>query len=423
MGCRINVKKALKRCAIAICCTAGFLGLMAGGLYGVALYYRNTLPDEYKLSTNTLSVPLPKFFLTKSASADDNDESVAQAGSWLADSISQPSERVSISLFGIIPVKEVGIQRVDMPMVVPGGTPFGIKLLTEGVLVIGLTEVAEGTAPAAQAGITPGDVVVSMNGKSVSSKNDVAEAVKDSRGSPMEVVVSHNGSEREVTLEPVFSKDSGSWQAGMWVRDSTAGIGTVTFYDPATGAFGGLGHPVCDVDTGELIPMSTGEVAKVSINGITRGAAGRPGELLGSFVPSAAYGTLSSNTQAGLFGRLYAPPSLAAPIPIAARDEIKTGSAEILSTISGNTPKSYSVEIERLDRKEATGTRNMIIKVTDPELLSLTGGIVQGMSGSPIIQNGKLVGAVTHVFLRDPSKGYGIFADSMYQKTLEVVGN
>lgn len=413
MGCSQGIKKALKRCGIALCCAAGFLGLMAGGLYGVAAYYRHTIPDEYRLSANTAEVPLPKYFLTKSS----GDE-VAEAGSWLADAVTPSAERVSISLFGIIPIKEVAVQRVDMPMVVPGGSPFGIKLLTEGVLVIGLSEVGEGTAPAALAGISPGDVVLSMNGKSVASKGDVAEAVAGSKGKPMEVVVSHNGNSREVTLEPVFSDASGSWQAGMWVRDSTAGIGTVTFYDPATGAFGGLGHPVCDVDTGELIPMSTGEVAKVTINGVNRGAAGKPGELLGGFVPSASYGTLKSNTQAGLFGQLYAPPSLSAPIPIAARDEIQVGPAEILSTVSGSTPKSYSVSIERLDRKEATGTRNMIIQVTDPELLATTGGIVQGMSGSPIIQNGKLVGAVTHVFVRDPSKGYGIFADSMYRETM-----
>ena len=198
------------------------------------------------------------------------------------------------------------------------------------------------------------------------------------------------------------------------MRDSSAGIGTITYYDPQTAQFGGLGHPICDVDTGEIMPLLSGQVVKVVINDVVKGTSGDPGELKGSFASSKDSGTITSNDETGVFGTLYSNPSQNAALPVALKQEITEGAAKIYTTVSGTTPQEYDIEIEKIDISDTGKTKNMIIKVTDPNLLEKTGGIVQGMSGSPIIQNGKLVGAVTHVLVNDPQRGYGIFIENMY---------
>ncbi|MDE5738420.1 MAG: SpoIVB peptidase, partial [Oscillospiraceae bacterium] len=214
---------------------------------------------------------------------------------------------------------------------------------------------------------------------------------------------------------PKYSVMEQCWQTGLWVRDSTAGIGTLTYYEPSSKCFGGLGHPICDADTGELIPLGSGVADTVTINGAIKGQAGSAGQLQGYFSAQEPIGTLDYNGKCGVFGHLENFPSDAQAIPLALKQEITLGEAVILTTVQGNEPKAYSVEITALDYTD--DTQNMIIEVTDEELLNYTGGIVQGMSGSPIIQNGKLVGAVTHVFVSQPSMGYGIFAENMYEYT------
>ena len=201
----------------------------------------------------------------------------------------------------------------------------------------------------------------------------------------------------------------------MWVRDSSAGIGTVTFYDESTGLFGGLGHPVCDVDTGGILPLSSGDVVDVNITGVRKSTEGNAGELQGIFVSDKACGTLYTNNQYGVFGALKNCPSPYSPIPMGLKQEIQLGEASILTTIDGDKPQEYSISIEKIDYRSDNSNKNMVIKITDEKLLSLTGGIVQGMSGSPIIQNGKLIGAVTHVFVNEPTKGYAIFCENMYE--------
>ena len=222
---------------------------------------------------------------------------------------------------------------------------------------------------------------------------------------------------REITFEltPVFSEYSRTYQVGMWVRDSTAGIGTMTFYEPSSGAFGGLGHPICDIDTGSVIPISSGEIVDVKINNVKKGYEGVPGELQGSFISGDAIGILNKNNKYGVFGSLLIKPDTSKAIPMGLKQDVRVGEATILTTVDGTIPKEYSISIEKIDYRNNDTAKNMVIKITDKELLEKTGGIVQGMSGSPIIQDGKLVGAVTHVFVNDPSKGYGVFTENMYE--------
>ena len=235
-----------------------------------------------------------------------------------------------------------------------------------------------------------------------------------SQGDEVIVSVKRNDKVEKVVLYPEYSLSEACYKAGMWVRDSSAGIGTITFYDPQTEMFGGLGHAVCDSDTGEILPLHSGEVVAVTINGLKKGQEGNPGELVGSFLSSMSIGNLNINNQSGVFGKLDSAPNLSSPIPMGYRQEIQEGKAQILTTIKGNSPKAYDIEIEHINLKSNELSKNMIVRITDPELLEKTGGILQGMSGSPIVQNGKIVGAVTHVFVNDPTRGYGIFVDIMY---------
>lgn len=217
--------------------------------------------------------------------------------------------------------------------------------------------------------------------------------------------------------------ESGSYRAGMWVRDSSAGIGTLTFYDPENGTFGGLGHPVCDADTKEPLPLSAGTVGEINLTGFNKSRSGCPGQLLGEFANSASTGDILKNCESGVFGTLNANPCPnAKEFPLGFRQEIHPGKAKILSSIDNDGPKEYEISIEQINLSDSA-EHDLVIKITDKTLLEKTGGILQGMSGSPIIQDGRLVGAVTHVFIEDTAKGYGIFADEMYSKTSELAEN
>jgi stage IV sporulation protein B len=334
--------------------------------------------------------------------------------------------KVSLKLFGLVPIKDVNVKQVEAPLVIPGGNPFGIKLITEGVMVVGLSDVdcCEGNiSPAAKSGIKAGDIIISINGNKITCKEDIADAVMKSQGEKLVINVRRNSKILTFEITPKYSLSDACYKSGMWVRDSSAGIGTITFYDPNTKMFGGLGHPVCDSDTGEILPLHSGEVVPVTINGVNKGRSGQPGELIGSFSSNFSMGSLLLNNQSGLFGVLDSAPNKSYPMPIAYKQEVKRGKATILTTLKGNTPKEYEIEIEKVDFKGNELSKNMIIHITDAELLEQSGGILQGMSGSPIIQNGKIVGAVTHVFVNDPTRGYGIFAETMYNYTQKLAEN
>ena len=376
---------------------------------GIFVSYSVKLPDNYYVSGDDSLKLSTKFRI-------DTFENETVIESLKSKVEKNNDSKAVLKLFGIIPIKEVSIKSVDSPVLVPGGNPFGIKLLSDGVMVIGVGDVKAETgaiSPSGDAGIKIGDVIISVNGQKVMTNAEIGNIISSSNGSPVDIIFKRDDVKMEVKLSPAYSVNDSCYRAGMYVRDSTAGIGTITFYDPQSNAFGGLGHPVCDVDTGEIIPLSSGEVVNVNINGVNKGEPGKPGELLGSFSSIFSVGDIQINNSCGLFGTLSSTPNLSSAIPLGMRQEIQTGEATILSTIDGSEPKEYKISIEKIDLKD-DGAKNMVIRITDPELLSMTGGIVQGMSGSPIIQNGKLIGAVTHVFVNDPTKGYGIFCDKMY---------
>lgn len=324
-------------------------------------------------------------------------------------------QKMTLMLYGVIPIKDVTVNHREAPMLIPSGEPFGLKILTDGVIVtdFGAVEGELGPhSPAKEAGLLEGDIIVSANGIKISTGNQLTEAVQlDSTQTRLTVV--RNNRQMSITLTPEKSKTDGLYKLGIWTRDSCAGIGTVTYYDPQNGTYGGLGHSVCDADTGEILPLSYGETVPVCINSVVKGVNGYPGELCGSFMSATANGNILVNTECGVFGECGTIPRRQA-IPMAYKQEIEIGEAMIYTTVDGMSPKSYSIMIEKVNYNSESQVKNMVIRITDRELLSKTGGIVQGMSGSPIIQNGKLVGAVTHVFVNDISRGYAVFAENMY---------
>jgi stage IV sporulation protein B len=330
--------------------------------------------------------------------------------------------RATMMLYNLIPIKSVDVSIVDQTCVVPCGTPFGIKMYTDGVVIVGLADIqtASGSVnPAAEAGLKIGDVITQVNGEEVKTNGEVARDIENCEGKSLKLSICRDGATQTVELQPVRSETDGLYKAGLWVRDSTAGIGTLTYYNPSTKSFAGLGHGICDSDTGELMPMLTGDIVPVTINGVTKGLKGTPGELRGYFTDDNAVGRLVANVTTGVYGYLESAPT-AKPVKVAMKQDVKAGKVKILTTIDGNTPRFYDAEIERIDFRDQVQSKNLILHITDKELLTQTGGIVQGMSGSPILQNGKLVGAVTHVFVNDPTRGYGVFAENMLTESKSV---
>ena len=298
---------------------------------------------------------------------------------------------------------------------IPVGEPVGIQIKIDGVLVAGVTEVetATGSAcPARDAGLRAGDVIVSVDGRAVHTAMELIDAVDGLDSGDASVTVSREGRTRDFCVHPARERD-GSMRLGLWLRDGVSGIGTVTYIDPQTGAFGALGHGVNDVETGVLLPVGDGDVCRARIVDVKRGVSGAPGELAGSFDAGDVVGCINSNTPCGIFGTVTG--SLGArhaAVPVGTPEEVESGPATILACVEGRDAEEYEVEISRTGMASGSG-RDLMVHVTDPELLAQTGGIVQGMSGSPILQNGKLVGAVTHVLVNDPTRGYGIFIGTM----------
>lgn len=309
---------------------------------------------------------------------------------------------------GAVPIKPVSATERERPMLVPCGTPFGIKLKASGVMAVSITE----NSPAEKSGIKEGDMILSVNGEQVSSNSAISSAIQLCPDN-CEIILRRKNSEKLINVEPY--NDCGIYKIGIWVRDSAAGLGTMTYYDPTSGGFAGLGHPVSDATTGELMPMASGEITPAEITGAVKGKAGDPGELCGTLTSDESIGILEANTSCGVFGKLDNYNGAVEPVPMAFRQEVHTGDAVILATIDGSTPKEYDIVIEHINLCDINSSKSMVIRITDPELLNATGGIVCGMSGSPIIQDGKLAGAVTHVFLNDPMRGYAIFCETMLE--------
>ena len=331
---------------------------------------------------------------------------------------------VDLKMFGVIPFSTAKVKVVDEMYVAVLGNPFGMKIYTDGVLVVELSDVEtpSGTVnPAKKAGIRTGDYIKKANGKKITCNEDIADVVEDSKGKKVKLEVMRNGKKIYFNVEPVVSKETGGYRIGIWVRDSSAGIGTLTFYSPANEMVCGLGHGICDSDTGDIMKIESGELVGAQILSVTKGKKGKPGELKGKFTFDSISG-IDLNDENGVYGKLNGEINATNLTKIAFKQEVKDGSASILCTVNGNKPKLYSCEIKKRYNNDNSDNQNMEITVTDKELLTLTGGIVQGMSGSPVLQNGRLIGAITHVLVDDPTTGYAIFAENMLE-TAQSVAN
>ena len=306
-----------------------------------------------------------------------------------------------------------GANTAQEKMLIAAGVPFGVRLHTDGVIVVNLTAVGAGESavyPSRDAGFRKGDVIVSVNGEHIGSAKALCDTVSESGGRELTFTVKREGRKKDISVCP--QNDGDVYKIGVLVRDNAAGIGTVTFIDPATGMFAGLGHGICDSETGELIPISYGSCEDVTLTDIIKGKSGAPGELRG-FFSGKKTGKIIGNSFAGVYGALSDVPAELSEecFPAKGKGHAHNGHAYIYTTVDGEGRKRYEVSISAID--EGGTQKNFIVEITDASLLSKTGGIVQGMSGSPIIQDGKLIGAVTHVLVGDPSRGYGIFIENM----------
>ena len=311
----------------------------------------------------------------------------------------------------------VPIKVKDTKTLVAGGECIGIALYTRGVMVVGSQEIVGKDRsvrhPALDAGIKAGDLITEVNGTRVKSITEFVLHSEKNITKPIALTVERNGQAFTANITAAYDLDDQKYRLGLWLKDSTAGIGTLTYYDKSTMTFGALGHAVCESETGLIMPLDRGEIVKCTINDVKKGQCGRPGELRGSFRADAeTLGVIAANTERGLFGVLTKELANKTQLPIASHHSVKTGKASILTTINDKV-ECYEIQIVKLNQNQVRSQKGLVIQVTDRRLLEKTGGIVQGMSGSPIIQDGKLVGAVTHVLVNDPTRGYGIFIESM----------
>lgn len=379
-------------------------------LLGGVCYFHYCLPNGFYVERGT------SLELGSTLSVDTDSGMVQRANATVGNSYT-----ASLKWLGIVPVKSVSVTVVDESVVVLGGTPFGVKLYTDGVLVVSLSEVdgAKGTlSPARNAGMKVGDLIISVNGQAVYTNEDVARIVKASSGKTMVFRIKRDGIESELRFCAVYSRSESCYKAGIWVRDSSAGIGTLTFYDPKTHTVAGLGHAVCDVDTGEAVPISSGELVPARIYSVDKSEVGSPGELRGGF-GIGSYGPLLANGNHGVYG-YCANGMLGQQMTVGLKQNIQKGDAKMYTTVDGTKPNWYDIRITQIRHHDENAARNMVIEITDERLLAKTGGIVQGMSGSPIVQNGKLIGAITHVLVNDPTRGYAIFAENMLETANQV---
>ena len=301
---------------------------------------------------------------------------------------------------------------------VPVGRAVGIRLETNGVVIAGIPDMCtDGVtpSPAKASGLCAGDIIVKAGETEINSAAGLKAAVNGTDGETIVLTIGRGDKREQIAVTPQKTQEGG-YSLGILVRDGISGIGTVTFYDPETGAYGALGHPVSDAETGVLIPVREGFISDMNVDDVAKGKVGAPGQLHGSFDFENKVGTVRSNTDCGIFGEMTEKKLMAGkPLEVAADSEIHTGEAYILSNVSGDTVEKYDIEISRVFTGNEAEGRSMLITVTDEELKELTGGIVQGMSGSPIIQDDKLVGAVTHVLVNEPAKGYGISISRMLE--------
>ena len=391
------------------------LCLIVTVLFFVLYYYSNSIDNNYKITKGSefnIETRLPVTAEYQGVKVGEVDK-INSVGSTI---------KVDVKLLGVIPIKSTTIEVVEESYVAVLGSPFGLKIFTDGVLVIDMESIKTTSGnknPAIDAGIRSGDYIISINGNQVYTNEDVADYVEESNGNELSFVIKRDGVFKTISLIPALSSEDGTYKAGLWVKDSTAGLGTLTFYSPYNDMLCGLGHAMYESNTGEVISFRRGELVGAQIKSVVKGASGVPGELKGSLTYN-SLGRLYENCLNGVYGVASCIVDTQNLTQIAHKQDIINGPATIICTVDSEGPKAYSCEISLGNVAVNDTVQNMTVTVTDPHLLEITGGIVQGMSGSPIIQNGKLVGALTHVLIDNPKKGYAIFAETMLETAQSV---
>lgn len=357
------------------------------------------------------------------------EKETVEVVSNLETEITKETGKVELQLqLGSIPIKEITVNVIPKSVVIPGGEVIGLKLYTNGVLVVGMSEI-EGEdknkyKPYQNSGIEEGDRIIAVNNETITCTADLVKEVNESKGEQVEIKYVRGEEEKVTSLSPTKTSQS-EYKLGLWVRDAAAGVGTVTFYEPESKTFAALGHGIVDVDTGKIVEIARGELVTSNILSIRKGEKGNPGEIRGSIENGKTVGEVYKNTSLGIFGTLKNPSTIGInlnnTVEVLGRNEVKTGPAKIRCTLeNGKEAEEYDIEIQKIYTNNQEDNKSMIIKITDEKLLEKTGGIVQGMSGSPIMQDGKFVGAVTHVLVNDPTMGYGVFADMMLKEMKKV---
>ncbi len=330
---------------------------------------------------------------------------------------------ISITVAGYFsaePENPVSTGIVTEKVLVPGGHSIGVQMDVKGVLIVGLEEIETASGkvvnPGLKAGLQIGDMILQVNGTKVYKAQDVEKIVNKVQDT-VDIRVQRKNRTMNIQLDPVINKEDGMYKLGVWIKDKTAGIGTLTFYDPANMTFGALGHAITDPETGSVLAVNSGQLLQARVQSVKEGKSGEPGEIQGVFYEAdSPLGDLTINSQLGIFGDSYHAienPLYSKPMAVATKEQVRKGSAYILTTLENNQIERFEIEIEKIYKRDSESNKNIRIKVTDQRLLKASGGIVQGMSGSPIIQNNRIVGAVTHVLVNDPTRGYGIFIENM----------
>lgn len=333
---------------------------------------------------------------------------------------------LNLNLFGKLKLKKINVDVIPNTKIIPLGSAIGMKLYTKGVLVVGMSEIESINdtieKPFENSGIDEGDSIISINNSEVKSTDDVINAVNDSDGNNIKIKYIKNNQILETSIKPVKTKEK--YKIGLWVRDAAAGVGTLTFYEPTTNMFMSLGHGIVDIDTGEIVDISKGELVKANIISIIKGKKDSPGEIRGTINNGITIGKIYKNTNLGVYGSIedkqYISQVNTNEMEVAQRNEIKEGEAKVYCQLDNNSPQEYDIEIEKIYIDNNQNNKSMLIKITDKNLLDKTGGIIQGMSGAPVVQNGKFIGAVTNVLIKDPTQGYAIFGDLLIKQMRDI---
>ena len=332
------------------------------------------------------------------------------------------SSKFDLNLFGKVKLKTVNVDVIPTATVIPLGQAIGMKLYTKGVLVVGMSEIDSSenvkVKPYENSGIETGDSIIAVNNNVIENTDDLIDKINNSNGERVDIKYSKNNEVLETSITP--AKTNAGYKIGLWVRDAAAGVGTLTFYEPSTNSFMSLGHGIADIDTEDIVEISNGELVTANILSIVKGKKDCPGEIRGTITSGTTVGKIYKNTNFGVFGLITNKISLKESnyneVEVAARSEIKEGKATIICQLDNGEPKEFEIEIEKVYLNNNDNNKSMLIKITDEELLDKTGGIIQGMSGAPVMQDGKLIGAVTNVLVKDPSQGYAVFGDILIKQ-------